>query len=334
MRTDMRLRDEYRASLKSVAVEEPIDLLLHRPLAFLVAKAAKPTPITPNQLTVLSMVLGLVSGVVMTAGTQSAALWGAALLVGSQVVDCSDGMLARMRKAGSELGRMLDGMADSVTLGFAVIGALTQLIGRMHAKPAEVFVVLLLGLATIYTSSLHTSAYDHYKNLFLRVTVPDNHEGEDVEHAEARWEAAKARGMGPVLRAVFPVYVNYLKGQRRMIAWFDPAAHVRLEDLPAYSDERARAFSAQMLPAMRLWRALFGVGSLVFGLAFFVAIGHVEIFIAFRLVLLNAIFFGVLMPLQRRASEAALAALGTRPLPPEDPLRPRGNTATPPPVSP
>lgn len=316
MRRGMRLGDEYRATLKSVAVEEPVDLFVHRPLAFLVAKAAHPTPVTPNQLTALSMTLGAASGLVMLTSVTHAAWIGAALLFTSQVVDCSDGMLARMRRAGSELGRMLDGIADSITLGFAVVGAMFQLLTSRTMQPAHAAGWIALGVLTVWTSSFHTSAYDHYKNLFLRMTVPDNHEGEDVEHAEARWTAARERGMGPVLRAVFPIYVGYLRSQRRLVSWFDPTAQVRLEDLPAYTERRARAFEAAMLPTMRVWRGLFGVGSLVFGLALFVAIGRVELFLLYRLLVLNLVFFGFLMPAQRRASERAFADLDVRPLGP------------------
>ena len=53
-----------------------------------------------------------------------------------------------------------------------------------------------------------------------------------------------------------------------------------------------------------VWRALFGVGSLVFGFALFVAFGHAELFVLYRLLVLNAVFFLWLMPAQRRASRA------------------------------
>ncbi|HTJ84923.1 MAG TPA: CDP-alcohol phosphatidyltransferase family protein [Polyangiaceae bacterium] len=319
----MALVAEYKASLKSIEVEEPIDLAVHRPLAFLLAKAARPTPITPNQLTLFSMVLGACSGLVMLTENRMAPLVGAGLLFTSQVVDCSDGMLARMRKSGSELGRMLDGIADSITLTFAVIGALSLLVRQMHGTPGQALGWIVLGIATVYTSSLHTSAYDHYKNLFLRMTVPDNHEGEDVEHAEARWDAARRGGMALVHRAVFPIYVGYLVSQRRLVAWFDPASLVELDALPPVTPARAAVYRRHMLPTMRIWRALFGVGSLVFGLALFIALGHIEVFLLFRLVALNAVFFGYLLPAQRRASREAFAELGVRPLDPTEGGRPR-----------
>ena len=41
----------YWQSLKSLDVEEPIDLYVHRPLAYLLARALLPTPISPNWVT-------------------------------------------------------------------------------------------------------------------------------------------------------------------------------------------------------------------------------------------------------------------------------------------
>ena len=54
----MGIWSEYRSTRKPLEVEEPIDLALHRPLAFLVAKGAFLTSLAPNQLTILSMLMG------------------------------------------------------------------------------------------------------------------------------------------------------------------------------------------------------------------------------------------------------------------------------------
>ena len=55
----MGLVAEYKQGLKSVAVEELFDLVFYRPLAFLFVKLVYRTGVTPNQLTLLSMVFGV-----------------------------------------------------------------------------------------------------------------------------------------------------------------------------------------------------------------------------------------------------------------------------------
>jgi phosphatidylglycerophosphate synthase len=327
---------EYRVSLKPSAVEEPIDRWVHRPLAFLVAKAAAKASLTPNQLTVFSMLLGVTTGVLLlvgatsvgatSVGTRALMIAAALTLFASQVVDCSDGMLARMRGGGSEIGRMLDGCADTVTLLFASVGTICHLVAR-GPRDGLALVALLGALGvTLYTSSLHTSAYDHYKNLFLRGTIPGDHEGEDVESAQLRWDRVRAQGRGgrgaTVLEDVlFRIYVGYLRAQRRLIAWYDPDALVRLSELPAGSPAARVVFAQSMQPTLVWWRSLFGVGSLVFTFSLALALDQLVLFVAFRLVVLNAIFFLVLLPAQRSASRRAMAALGVQPRPPEDRAR-------------
>jgi phosphatidylglycerophosphate synthase len=314
----MGLVDEYRASLKPSAVEEPIDRFVHRPLAFVVAKAAASASMTPNQLTMISMALGVSTGVFLLFGTRAWTVAAALTLFASQVVDCSDGMLARMRGGGSEIGRMLDGCADSVTLFFASVGAAVQLLGRGSHHGAATLALALAMAITLYTSTLHTSAYDFYKNLYLRGTVPGNREGEDVESAQRRFERVKARGATLLEEVLFRIYVGYLRSQRRLIGWYDPNALVRLEQLPEVSPDARGHFAEVMGPTMAWWRGLFGVGSLVFTFALSLLIGKLELFVAFRLVVLNGIFFLFLLPAQRAASRRALAILGVQPSAPEE----------------
>src|SRR6185295_5546693 len=96
---------EYKKSLKMVEVEEYFDLFFYRPLAFLLVKTVYRTNITPNQITIAAIVIGLLSGVVYAQGTNYW-LWGAILFALYNITDCSDGMLARIKKNGTHAGRV------------------------------------------------------------------------------------------------------------------------------------------------------------------------------------------------------------------------------------
>jgi hypothetical protein len=106
------------------------------------------------------------------------------------------------------------------------------------------------------------------------------------------------------------MYLGYLGRQRRLLRWYDPYTVGRLRRLPAYDAERARIYERHALAPMRWLRGFFGVGSLVFGFALFNAIGRPDWFLVYRLGVLNLIFFGLLWPLQRRASRRAFGELG------------------------
>src|SRR5712671_1012647 len=109
----------YRASLKPLEVEEPIDIYVHRPLAYLLARACYSLPVSPDAITGLSILAGIASAVSLLSAFPYHLQIGGLLLFGSAVLDCADGQLARMRGTSSVFGRMLDGSADLFTVGAA-----------------------------------------------------------------------------------------------------------------------------------------------------------------------------------------------------------------------
>lgn len=305
--------DGYRASLKPRDVEEPIDLLVHRPLGYVFARLSLPTRITPNQLTVLSILLALAGGACLVVPFTQHLVVGAICIVMSAVIDCSDGMLARMRKSSSALGRMLDGVADSASLLGAVAGS-TWVLWNLYRQPWWLGALVLVGaFVTVYSSQFHTLTYDHYKNVYCRMTEPDSHEGEDLDKAIVRWEQAQREGVGFVRRVTFYMYLGYLRGQRDFLARVDPWTPLALDGLPAYDERRAALYREHALGPMKTLRNWFGVGSLIFGMASFDAFGRPDIYMALRLVVLNAVFWLWWAPRQRRASREAFEAMGITP---------------------
>jgi hypothetical protein len=86
---------------------------------------------------------------------------------------------------------------------------------------------------------------------------------------------------------------------------FDPNTSARLTRFPPFDPQRGNIYRACAGRTMRLWRSIFGFGSMIFGLALFNFAGHPEYYLVYRLVLLNAIFYGYMRPLQRRVSREA-----------------------------
>lgn len=103
---------EYISLLKGIEMEEILDLVLYRPLAFLVMKCLAPTPVTANQVTFASLACGVFSGYAFWQGTPGWGLVAAAAYFACNVLDCADGQLARLRGTASPLGYALDGSID------------------------------------------------------------------------------------------------------------------------------------------------------------------------------------------------------------------------------
>jgi phosphatidylglycerophosphate synthase len=292
----------YWASLKPLEVEEPIDIYVHRPLAYVLARACYSLPVSPDAITGLSILAGIASAASLLAEFPYHLQVGGLLLFGSAVLDCADGQLARMRGTSSVFGRMLDGTADLFTVGAAAPATVWVIWRSLEAPLWAKAAVVLLCCVTMVTTSFHTTMYDHYKNVFLRLTGPFE-EGEDYESARERYEAKRSFSL--VEKVTYPIYLFYLKSQRDYVMKFDPHTSARLTQYPTFAPERGAVYRASAGRAMKIWRSVFGFGSMVFGLALFNAIAHPEYYLVIRLVFLNAIFYGYMKPLQRRVSREA-----------------------------
>jgi phosphatidylglycerophosphate synthase len=159
-------------ALKDPAVEEPINRWVHRPIAFSLIRPLEhlELPVTPNLITLLSGVAGLAAAAcyyhALEGGT-AFTLAGALLLFASVILDCADGMLARLTGGGSRFGMLLDGFVDTV-VGISVwYGVSHTLCGQVHAWWAWPACVLILP-----TILVHCALYDDAKNRYLRAVGP------------------------------------------------------------------------------------------------------------------------------------------------------------------
>lgn len=287
----------YWSTLKSRDIEEPIDVWLHRPLAYLLARAAYPTPISANQITLGSIVFGVAAGSCFLAEFPYHVQIGGVCLFWSAVWDCADGQLARMRGTSSAFGRALDGVADMIVSICAMGGAIYLVWQQFHDPWWVGALAVLLGVVTVNTGASHTGAYDLYKNVYLRMTKPGYSEAEDIEDAEERYAAnPPTNWVGKVGRFFYFIHV---KAQRARMRKFDPGL-ADYRDFPEYSEELAARYREMALPTMKLWRGWFGFGSLVFGVSLFCLFDQIALYLVLRLVGLNAFYYFYMRPRQRR----------------------------------
>jgi hypothetical protein len=302
----------FRATIKPVEVEELIDLFVHRPLAHLIARAAYPTAITPDQLTMVSMVVGVASGwcawTSLGRGEPYLAA-GGLLLIASAVVDCSDGQLARMRQSSSRFGRMLDGLVDFIVQAAVIPPVLAHLWVEHRANPREAALWLGVGAVAAVTGAVHTTLYDHFKNVYLVHTQPTRREGDDdPEDVERQYEGLKSRGLRLADAVRFFLYRRYVPQQRAILGWVDPSIPARFRDMAGYSVERAARYRLLHRAVMRAW-SFYGIGTHIFGLGVAMMTGHLATYVFFRAVVFNAALLA-LVPAQRRASRAFFAREG------------------------
>jgi len=92
------------------APEQIFPLVRH--LSYRLTPILLKTPISPNQITTISLLLGLACAACFTQGNWIAEIIGGLLLVASYTFDNCDGEVARIKKLSSEFGAKLDDMSD------------------------------------------------------------------------------------------------------------------------------------------------------------------------------------------------------------------------------
>ena len=240
-------------------VEEPIDFYWHRPLAARLVRVLVPLPVTPNQVTVASGAMGVLSGGALMLGAWVAPWWaalGALLLLFSIVLDCADGQLARVRGTSSAVGRALDGTMDVVAPLFVFHGLAFTLLARGFS----VFHIWPIGAVTGASLIWHASEYDVSKNIYLHASNPEFSLGGDtllsIEYMkEARREfEQKGERLNAFLMKSWAVWTK--PQVKAMKPWLDDRRSPRNED------ER-KLFRELFRPQMRVLTWL-GFGSHLF----------------------------------------------------------------------
>jgi phosphatidylglycerophosphate synthase len=154
----------YRASVKSDISDELINTYLLRPIAHLIVRALYPTAATPNQVTVASIVAGIIAAMLYAvAGPAYLPVAGVCMTL-KDLLDSADGQLARAKQLYSRFGRFLDSIGD-FAVNLLVFAAISFSLFRETGWPP----VFLLGLAGFLGISLRVSYHVFYQTSFLHL---------------------------------------------------------------------------------------------------------------------------------------------------------------------
>jgi hypothetical protein len=301
----------FESVIKSRDVEDPINLWFNRPLAYAFVALVYRTPMTPNQVTVLSMAVGFVAAACWWEGSRSAMVWGGVLLWASAILDGADGILARAKQQFSPLGRALDGSADLIVALVVGVAAGYHLWQKHHS-----LVLIVLIAPIVVTTSLQVHLYDYYKESFLLRTRPDwSGVPERIADVHARIAQLERRQAPWLHRKAMRLYLDLIVGQTRVVALADPAGsreHLTFRVSPQSTSD----YRKYNLGPVRIWTAI-SLAPHSYLFAIFGMLDRVDIYLWMRLVGGNALLL-VAVLWQRRASartRAALDAAGLSPTP-------------------
>jgi hypothetical protein len=284
--------ESSRLAFKAYEIEELVDVYFYRRLGWLFAVAARAVSLTPNAVSVLGGVAGVIGGVLLY--DRGTALAGFGFLVLYGIVDSADGQLARMTGQTSDLGRVLDGVAGYATHVAIFLAILFAAIHR-DGNWTMLTWVLLAGIS----ATMQAQMYDYHRTLYGQVVV----------HA-----TPPTVGAAPVLAGVFGVVVRaYMTMQRRLIGRHgevEQALAVRSIGGRVRDDDRARYRQSFYRP-VRGWNML-GDNGRRYAIGVLAVLQRVEWFCMFVIVPMNVALV-LLSMWQWRADRRFLASLDDEP---------------------
>lgn len=202
----MSLLSEFKQSLKTVDSEEILDLYIFRPISFLFVKLIYNTNITPNQISSVALIFGISSGVFYGFHTHEFLLLGSLSFFICNTLDCMDGQLARLKKNGTKIGRVVDGFIDYLTSISVFIGlgiAMTHITG----DPTYSW---LLTIAAGISKAVQNMFFDNYRNAYLEYVYkkasPLEDEIEEYSQEKERLESVKGNHLEKFLISLYLSY--------------------------------------------------------------------------------------------------------------------------------
>ena len=281
-------------SHKGAAVEEWVDLRFFRPLGIRIARALEPTGISADQVTLWSILVGLVAGHLFLYRDPWVNVLGLVLFILSDVFDSADGQLARLRGTSTRLGRLMDGVGDNVRF----VNLYSHLAIRLVLAGWHWPGVLLVALAGL-SHSIQSMAVDFIRNAYLAIGEGAGGEldlPEDVPRSTGTW----GRRLGT------RVYSDYVQRQTQLFPrTVDLLRLLRRVQIPQAFRAAYRERQQPLLPlcswlGQNIRFALVGAAGIA---------GHPAAYLWTEALAMNLVLFVVLLPSHETNSALLLSSL-------------------------
>src|ERR1700730_6322809 len=275
------------ATYKAREVEETFDVWFYRPLGYQIARAAWRLGLTPNAVTAMGGLLGILAGHFFLYRGWVPSVWGIALLVASETFDSADGQLARLSGQYSKLGRILDGLSSNLVFASIYLHLAIRIAGELGTLTA-----IGLILVAAVSHSMQSSVADYYRNAFLYLGGVGRAELDEASLVEADYRAlCWLRDLGHKL--VLRLYLNYTREQEMLTRSFRA---LRREVAASYPEARpawlAEAYREMNRPLLKYYNIL-TTNTRTFVLGVAVCAYWPLLYLGFEIVFLNALLVWV-----------------------------------------
>jgi phosphatidylglycerophosphate synthase len=224
-------------------MEEIFDLLLCRPLAFIIAKPLSLTRVTPDHVSLFALFWAFVVAYFYWQGDYRSVVIGAMAYLFWNILDCVDGQLARMTKKSSPVGYVLDQAVDWFSAVLTFVGLTHAVVARHPGEPWW----WAVGIAAMVAMGWECGVLEQRRHEWMeRVYGSRKTIAEDLKKLDGLAAEWRAEGSHPLWRLV----VRYYHFQRWLQRWSGQSAGV--DETPTHTDEENRRYAKYHKKALRL----------------------------------------------------------------------------------
>ncbi len=281
---------QIESTYKSLETEETLDIYFYRPVGFVIARISQLLKLTPNMVTSLGAMFGVVAGHLFYYKEIEFTLTGILLLMLSEALDSADGQLARMTNKYSRLGRILDGFATNLIF-FSVY---VHLCLRLMNEGWSLW-IFAIAIVSGISHSVQSAMADYYRNGYMRFVI-SNKKGELDSSEDIRKKYSNLRWQkNPLSKFFLKIYLNYTREQEVFSPNFrllkTKVENIYPEGLPEEMKEQYKFYSK---PLIKFYNILTTNTRMIF-LFFSVLIDVPMLYFLFELIFLNALLLHVII---------------------------------------
>lgn len=169
----------FEKSLKPLVIEEWLDLVFFRKVAFFLVPTLHRLGLSPNQVSFISLSCGVTASILVY---YHFFILGALMALAAISFDCCDGQIARLTGKASPLGRVTDGLFDLIWV--ACFWSSIYFSGYFQSLGFSPLWMLLLMSFSGASMIFHCWRFDGIKLKYLELAVP-NFSEKDLDYDDA-----------------------------------------------------------------------------------------------------------------------------------------------------
>lgn len=205
---------DHVKACKPIDVEELLDIYINRKIAAPLVKLLLNTLFTPNQVTLLSLFIGISATWLLIRNHPLSPLFFATGVYLALILDCVDGQLARARDQASLSGRIMDGLVDYLNSIAYYIGMVVFSLKNSDINHSTTMVWVA---AAALSMLAHAILHDYYRQDYIAFVIKNYPEKSDspAEISKEYQDALRNKEFSKIL--TLRLYHFYLKAQHLFV---------------------------------------------------------------------------------------------------------------------